>query len=89
MCRQRTQPTLAHKRTHKRTRHGTARTLSRCLETMPFIRVLTVHFEREEDCPSWAWPLLPFKHTSDSDVVYSWVVVRKYAMWATQAHLYP
>ncbi len=56
---------------------------------MPFVRVLTVHFEREEDCPSWAWPLLPFKHTSDSDVVYSWVIVRKYSMWATQAHLYP
>jgi hypothetical protein len=49
------------------------------------VRVLTVHFARDDECPPWAWPLLPFQVPTDSAVQYEWFHVRKYAAWSTQA----
>ena len=67
----------------------------RCLKHRPhyaprnaavtFMRVLTVHFEDPAECPSWAWPLLPFKHLADNAVAYEWFQIRKFPMWAAQA----
>ena len=51
------------------------------------MRVLTVHFDDPADCPSWAWPLLPFKRGADEAVAYDWFQIRKFPMWATQARL--